>query len=95
VHCAEVTEHLTDVRSFAQALAAVLRPGKLLFLTTPHAGHFRRPRNLSDWPEVKPPEHLFWFTRASLRRLMEDSGLHVERFFFNLNPGLRMVARRV
>ena len=94
VHCAAVIEHLTDVRPFAEALGRVLRPGGILFVTTPDAGHFRRPRDLLDWPEVKPPEHLCWFTRTSLARLMDDHGLSVERFFFSLKPGLRLVARK-
>jgi SAM-dependent methyltransferase len=94
VHCSEVIEHLPEVRPFASALAALTRPGGALFLTTPDAKHFRRPRNFMEWDAVKPPEHLCWFTRRSLRMLFEDLGFGPIRFLVNVKPGIKMLARK-
>lgn len=94
VFCSEVIEHAADVEAFARSLSGTLRPGGLLYLTTPDAGHFRVPRDFCSWSEVKPPEHVCWFTKKALRRLMLDCGVVVERFSFNLKPGLKMLARR-
>jgi SAM-dependent methyltransferase len=94
VHCSEVIEHLPDVRPFARALADLTRPGGALFLTTPDAGHIRRPRNFLEWDAVKPPEHLCWFTRKNVRMLFEGLGFDPIRFLFNLKPGIKMVATK-
>ncbi|MBU6371408.1 MAG: methyltransferase domain-containing protein [Alphaproteobacteria bacterium] len=89
--CTEVIEHAPDFRAFAVALARLAAPGALLFLTTPDAGHWRLPRQFATWDEVKPPEHLQWFTARHLRTLFEPEGFTV-RFETALKPGLRMIA---
>jgi len=92
VFCTEVIEHLPDFHSFAKALSELVAKDGLLFLTTPDAGHWLRPRKLTDWREVKPPEHLQWFGKKHLKKMFESSGLEV-RFQFNWKPGIRMVAK--
>jgi SAM-dependent methyltransferase len=94
VYCAEVIEHLPEVVPFVEALAALTRPGGVLYLTTPDAGHLAVPRDFLSWPEVKPPEHLRWFSKANLRRLFAAHGFGPVRFGLSLKPGIRMVARR-
>ena len=93
VYCTEVLEHLADFRGFVHSLGQVVAKKGVLFLTTPDAGHFRRPRNLMTWAEVKPPEHLSWFSKPHLRELFENEGLRV-KFRFNWKPGVRMIAIR-
>ncbi len=94
VYCAEVIEHVPDVRAFAQALAQLVAPGGTLFLTTPDAGHWRRNRNFLAWLEVKPPEHVNWQTRQSLAMLFMALGFERPRFRFNLKPGIKMLVKR-
>ncbi len=94
VHCAEVLEHVAEVQPFVAALAALTREGGLLYLTTPDAGHMRVRNRFLRWCEVKPPEHIRWFSKAALRHLFEAAGFRVERFHLNLKPGIRMLARR-
>lgn len=93
VWSSEVIEHVPDVRAFAAALAALVSPGGRLFVTTPDAGHWRRPRPFKAWGEVKPPEHVSWFTQRNLRELFEPLGFQV-RFFLRLKPGAHMLATR-
>ncbi len=94
LYCAEVIEHLSRVRPFAAALARLVRPGGVLYLTTPDAGHWAVPRDFVSWNEVKPPEHLRWFTKRALGRLFGDAGFEIARFKWSLKPGIRMIAIR-
>ncbi|MHA1600305.1 MAG: class I SAM-dependent methyltransferase [Alphaproteobacteria bacterium] len=95
VYCAEVLEHITDVRAFIAALSALTRVGGLVYLTTPDAGHIRARNRFLSWDEVKPPEHISWFSKKSLRTAFEAAGFRIERFQLNLKPGIRMVARKL
>lgn len=93
VYCTEVLEHVPDPAAFARALAGVVAPGGVLFLTTPDAGH-RSVRNaLLDWAEVKPPEHLTLFTKRGVRALLRPDFTSF-RFLPNAKPGVQVIARR-
>ena len=70
VVCAETIEHVRDVQLFLSEIRRVLRPGGTLGLTTPaHLPVARLPDPLSP--------HLRFFTRRSLRRLVDELGFEV------------------
>jgi SAM-dependent methyltransferase len=70
VLCVETIEHVRDVQLFLSEIRRVLRPGGTLALTTPaHRALCRRPDPLSP--------HLRFFTRRSLRRLLDELGFEV------------------
>lgn len=71
VYCSEVIEHIPDVQAFAAAVAGLLRPGGVFFVTTPDISHWRRPRDLLAWDAFCPPSHCIYFNPGSLRLLME------------------------
>lgn len=91
-YSSEVIEHMPDPRSFAQSLAAILKPGGIAYITTPDAGHFRVPKTFTDWNEVKPPRHLVYFTKQGLRSLLTDCGFLKVNFKFTFKPGIRAIA---
>lgn len=93
IYCAEVIEHVPDPKAFADSLFALLDAGGVLFLTTPDSSHFRVPGTFSEWAEVKPPEHIQYFSRSAMKYLLESSGFKQVRFRPNLKPGLRVVAK--
>jgi SAM-dependent methyltransferase len=75
----EVIEHLPDPRATLRHIAAVLKPGGLLALSTPDAGSRVARLMGRRWPGWKKiPEHLFFFDRSTLRRLLEECGFRVE-----------------
>jgi len=95
VYCSEMIEHVSDPSVLVAQLARLTRPGGLLYLTTPDATPRRSAAAFLAWSEVKPPEHLCWFTRDSLRRLLAAAGFDRISFQFRWRPaktGIRLVA---
>lgn len=70
----EVIEHLPEPRSYLLAARRLLREGGALFLTTPNFGGFSRRLWGTGW-RVVGDEHLNYFDRNSMRRLLASSGL--------------------
>ena len=94
IYTTEVIEHVPDIDAFARALAALTAPGGLVFLTTPDVGHWRRPKAFLQWAEVKPPEHVSWFSQPSIKALFLRAGFSRVGFRLCMKPGIRMVAER-
>jgi SAM-dependent methyltransferase len=46
IYCSEVIEHVPDPHGFVAAIAGLLRPGGLAYITTPDISHWRRPKDL-------------------------------------------------
>jgi len=74
----EVIEHVRDPRDFLTRTARILKRGGRALLSTPDAGSLVA-RTLGKrwlgWQKV--PEHLFYFDRATLRRLLDETGFDV------------------
>lgn len=84
----DVIEHVPDPAGFLIEVGRRLRPGGVLYLETPniHSQIYRIGRLLSHAPgglaraiveRLFPPEHVQYFTRASLQRLAAAAGLEV------------------
>jgi 2-polyprenyl-3-methyl-5-hydroxy-6-metoxy-1,4-benzoquinol methylase len=69
----EVVEHLGEPGVHLDELARLTRPGGLLLLTTPNFGGLSRRLLGMRW-RVVDPEHLGYFTAATLRRALEQAG---------------------
>jgi hypothetical protein len=73
----DTIEHLGDPRRVMQALHGLLAPGGLLTMNTPNAAgwlHFLMRRK---WFHYKPQEHLYFFSPATLGRLLRETGFRV------------------
>lgn len=95
VYTSEVIEHVPDPDSFVTAISKLLDKGGVLYLTTPDGGHWSLPKNFARWQMATPPSHIVYFTRRGIRQLLEKHGLRVEKFFFALKPGIRLIARKI
>lgn len=89
----EVIEHVPDLNAFLAELKRLLAPNGVIVLHTPDVGHWRRPKDLASWEAIIPSEHLYYFSRATLARLVEKHGLSVAHWGFTLKPGLRATLR--
>ena len=94
VYCSEVIEHVSDVRRFTRALATLVDPGGVVFLTTPDAGHRSVRSDYFAGDFIRPPEHLHYFDRNSISRLLEQSGFDRVSFPFSAKTTLKVIATR-
>ena len=94
VYCSEVIEHVADANAFLAAIAERMRPGALLYLTTPDIGHWRRPRDVRRWDGFCPPAHCLYFNPRNLTQLLARHGFEVFRRRLALKPGIKLLAWR-
>lgn len=94
--CAHVVEHVYDPHAFVAILASHLRPGGHLVLGTPDMGSLWRRAMGRRWPSFKIPEHVLYFDRRSLTKVMVTAGLdQVAGFPYPHSFPLSLVLRKV
>ena len=71
----EVIEHVTHPVAEVANMLALLRPGGLLYLTTPNFNCLDRRLAKGTWNVVNYPEHLNFFTPRTMHRLLREKGL--------------------
>lgn len=74
ITCSEVLEHVPDPHLLVQEIARILRPGGLVWMTTPHGKGLSARLIGADWSVVCPPTHLQLFTAAGLKSVFSTAG---------------------
>lgn len=95
IYTGEVIEHVPSPTSFVQSISEILNKDGLLYLTTPQAFHWRNPKTFTDWEEVKPPEHIHYFSRKGIQTILEAHGFKIIKFYFSLKSGIKLLAKKV
>lgn len=75
----DVIEHVRDPRTFLKLVHGCLRPGGLAFIVTPSTDSWSRRLMGERWMEYKT-EHLFYFSRRSLKHLLTQHGFDAIQF---------------
>jgi SAM-dependent methyltransferase len=70
----EVLEHMADPRREVRSIARVLRPGGVLYATTPNFSSLTRRLLGPRYRVIDYPEHLGYFRRSTLDRLLCEAG---------------------
>jgi 2-polyprenyl-3-methyl-5-hydroxy-6-metoxy-1,4-benzoquinol methylase len=68
----DVIEHLRDPLAALVLVRKLLKPGGLVLVTTPDVGHWS-----GRLLQIKPFEHLYYFTSATMAASLEKAGLRV------------------
>jgi 2-polyprenyl-3-methyl-5-hydroxy-6-metoxy-1,4-benzoquinol methylase len=82
VFCSEVIEHMTSPELLVGEIRRILRPGGLLVLSTPNSAFWLyRLLGVLGYTvaELQHPKHFQFFSRRSLLRLLESTGLRPKR----------------
>ncbi|MFC2157975.1 class I SAM-dependent methyltransferase [Acidobacteriota bacterium] len=77
--CIEVIEHLPDPLNISGTLNSILKPGGVLYLTTPNRMGLKARVKKSDWKEVLYPGHLQLFNSRSMKYLLHASNFSAIR----------------
>jgi SAM-dependent methyltransferase len=68
-------EHMSDPVATVRSAVTLLQPEGFVLIAVPDAGGLQALAFAGDWLHLDVPRHLFHFTRTSLLRLAEASGL--------------------
>lgn len=68
----DVIEHTPDPKSYITEIYRILKKGGYLVLTTPNSLSYPLSILKEDWPEIQPPEHVFFMNMSSLGILLRD-----------------------
>lgn len=70
----DVLEHVADPVAHMLEVRRILADGGLVVVGTPDLAHVCFRVNRHKWRHLKPSEHIFYFRRSSIARLMEKTG---------------------
>ena len=73
----DVIEHVRDPRAELAHAHELLQPGGVLVINTPDAGSLYAKILGRNWHLIVPPEHLQYFSRPHMTRLLSESGFKV------------------
>ena len=73
----DVIEHLERPDLYLARIAALSRPGALLYVTTGDIGSLLARLRGRKWRMIHPPTHMHYFSRPTLARLLANHGFRV------------------
>jgi len=90
----DVIEHLPNPRLTLQRAFEWLRPGGVVALSTGDISSLVARIHGRDWSLLTPPWHQFFFSRKTMRHLLETIGFSVERIGGDGNVAVDRTSRR-
>jgi len=91
----ELLEHIPGTRELMEMIVSISRPGTIIYLATPDAGHKSVHHNLSSWGDICPPVHVQWFNQSNMTQLFDNYGFKLVRSFTKKKPALSMLFQRL
>ena len=95
----EVIEHIPNVQETIEKMSKSINQGGVMFLTTPNYNSFEQRVFKGKWRLFCPPEHINYFTKKTLSRMLSQNGLKVisieDEFVFSFTMGVRSKLSRI
>lgn len=73
----DTIEHLKEPHKFVEKISGDIKSGGYLFLTTGDIESFVPKMQGQKWRLIHPPTHLFYFSRHTIQKLLEQNGFEV------------------
>ncbi len=86
-------EHIPDPTQFLKEIARIAKYGALIEIWTPDIGHWNAKLKRERWKNIFP-EHLYYFTKETMQKMLEKSGLALFKNQFTLKDGLKIYASK-
>lgn len=74
----ELIEHVPEPDYFLQTAFSMLRPGGLLYLTTPNIQSINKRWLGADWSVISPPEHITLWSSAGMKKTLQRNGFKLK-----------------
>lgn len=91
VYCSEVIEHSTDPVGFGRKLFDLLRPGGMLYLTTPDLKQYLDSKGRPKC-YLGAPDHKLYFTRTNIVDFLKQIGFSNVGRKFTFKAGIQIIA---
>jgi len=75
----DVLEHIPDIKDTFERLSSLLHPDGVIALITPNADSFQHKLMGKRWFQIKPLEHIYYFSPSTLKRAIEPNHLTLSR----------------
>jgi len=72
-------EHVPSPKGVLESIHHLMKPGAILIVTTHDIGGLWPRIIKGKWRHLNAPEHLYFFTKNTLKRLLENTGFHTFR----------------
>jgi 2-polyprenyl-3-methyl-5-hydroxy-6-metoxy-1,4-benzoquinol methylase len=73
----DVLEHLTDPNESIRIVSSLMKPTSILVIKIPNVKSLRALIEGREWRQIKPPEHLQYFTMTSIEYLLSKHNLKI------------------
>lgn len=75
----DTIEHLTDPHLYIKKCFQALNKNGFLHITTGDIGSFNAKLRGAKWRMIHPPTHLFYFSRKSITKLLQNNGFEIKK----------------
>ena len=75
----DLIEHVHDPRKLLQQARKILKQEGIIFMVTPDAESYAARFLKRRWPHLKPNEHLMYFSKRTLKKLLKEEGFTIVR----------------